>query len=262
MRVKNIFALLCGALLFLIVGLFCNKPVDPDFNEGPVGRDTTFAITETTPLKVDITASDPDNDILDWSFIQPPEYGTTEIKFGTVVKGDEFTYVSDNLISSTTDTVKIAITDFIIIDTITVMITITADNDPPYIPYHDTVKVVKGQDYGIDLLGVDPEGLPVTWEVMANPLNGILKKVRDTISDSTEATYKGDSSFDSFEYRVSDGNSNSPNATVFISNYDAVVLQEGLNGYDGCSDVSIGINENSGDFFYSNGDSLYFLHEC
>ena len=262
MRVENIFLLLWIALFFLVGGLFCNKPVEPDYNEGPTGRDTTFAITETNPLKVDITASDPDNDILDWSFIEQPKYGTTDKKYGTVVRDVEFTYVSDNLISSTTDMVKIAITDFIITDTITVMINISADDDSPYIPDLDTIKVVKGQDYDIDLLGIDPEGFPVTWEAMVDPSNGTLTKVRDTISDSIEATYTGDSSNDSFEYRVSDGYSNSPNATAFISNYDAVVLQEGLNGYAGCDDVSIGINENSGDFFYSNGDSLYFLHEC
>ena len=259
--------LVFSTLFCLVIGLFCSKPVDPDYNEGPVGYDTTFATTETNPLKVNISASDPDNDLLDWSFIQPPEYGTTDITFGTVVKGDEFTYVSNNLLSSTTDTVKIAITDFIIADTITVLTTITADNDPPYIPDLDTVKVVKGQDSDIDLPGIDPEGLPVTWEVMTNPSNGTLKKVRDTISDSTEATYNSDSSFDSFEYRVSDGSLYSQNAKVYISNYNAIVLQQGLNGYTGCKDVSMGkIDPHNGvdpiSYFYSNGDSLYYLHEC
>lgn len=262
MRAKDIILLVYGVLSFLLMGFFCDKSIDPDYNEGPVGCDTTFAITETDTLKVNIHASDPDNDILDWSFLESPQYGTTNKKYGTVVKDDEFTYVSDNLFSSTTDMVKIAITDFIVTDTIMVMINITADNDPPYIPHLDTVKVVKGQDYGIDLPGIDPEGLPVTWELTAGPLNGTLTKVRDTVSDSIEATYKGDSSSDFFEYKVSDGNSNSQSATAFISNYNTVVFQEGFNGYAGCSDVSIGLNENSGDFFYSNGDSLYYLHEC
>ena len=143
------------------------------------------------PLRVNITASDPDNDILDWSFIESPQYGTTDKIWGTVVKGDEFTYTSNNLLSSTTDTLKISVTDFIVAESIKVIINITADNDPPYIPNFDTIRVVRNQDCKFHILGVDPEGFPLTWEITIQPVNGTLTKLADTLTDTIqEAQYK------------------------------------------------------------------------
>lgn len=228
-------------------------------------------------MKVSIPALDPDNDYLDWSLTEAPKCGTVDKPYGTIGAGEEFTYTSDNLLSQTVDTLKITVTDFMADKTIKVVIDISADNDPPYIPTLDTIRVVRGQEFPIDLHGVDPEGLPVTWEVVTSPSNGTLTKVRDTISDSSEATYKSDSSSDSFEYRVSDGKMFSSNKTAYISNYSMKVLQQGMGGYTGCSDVSIGyyiFHKNKGSllrepfsyedttFVSLNSDSLCFLLEC
>jgi hypothetical protein len=278
MKIKNSLSVAFIVPSFILLWLFCDKPYDPDSNQGPEGcRDTVLTVLETEELGINIHATDPDNDILDWSILEGPRHGSTDKKFGTIESGNELTYISDNLVAAATDTLKISISDFEVSKHITVIINITADNDPPYIPDLDTIKIIKGQDFGINLLGIDPEGLPVTWEIMVSPVNGILTKLRDTISDSAEATYKSDSSSDSFEYRVSDGQLFSQNTTVNIINYSTIVLQQGLSGYTGCEDASIGmiIEHNNSNpiihdpYFYSdttyvcfNSDTLYFLFEC
>jgi hypothetical protein len=265
---KNSLSVVFLASSFFLFWLFCDKPYDPDSNQGPQGcRDTVLSVLETEELGINIHATDPDNDILDWSILEGPRHGITDKRVGTIGDGNELTYISSNLIAATTDTLKISVTDFEVSKHITIIINITAVNDPPYIPDLDTIKIIKGQDFGIDLLGIDPEGLPVTWEVMVSPANGILTKLRDTISDSAEATYKSDSSSDTFEYRVSDGQLFSQNTTVNIINYNTIVLQQGLNGYTGCVDVSIGKIEDIRvnpkiRYVYSDGDTLYNLHEC
>jgi hypothetical protein len=91
-----------------------------------------------------------------------------------------------------------------------------------------------------------------------------LEKVRDTITELTEATYNSDTSYDSFEYRVSDGQLYSSTATAYITNCKTIVLQQGLDGYNGCEDVSIGdYNLGTEDFSRAmDCDSLHFLYEC
>ena len=67
----------------IIVWVTCKQPVHTDTKPAPTCKDTVLSIAEVEPLSVRIPAADPDNDYLDWSILEGPIHGTTNIKDGT-----------------------------------------------------------------------------------------------------------------------------------------------------------------------------------
>ncbi len=266
MCMKNYYTLV--GLLALILTISCNEPLDPDANQGFTCEDVQVSAEEIVRTPVNITASDLDGDILDWSIKTAPKLGVTDLQNGTIQDSHEFYYTAKNLVSSMQDTFTLSITDFKLFDEIEVVVSISADNDKPYMSEIDTIGVPKGRTYDIEIRGIDPEGLPVTWEIVDSTTKGTLAILLDTISDSLpEAQYHFvNDTIDQFTLRLHDGETSSDIITMNLLEVKHKTLQQG-DGYFGCVDKNIGAKGAGGtvekEYFYkSDSSALYYLHEC
>ena len=86
-------------------------------------------------------------------------------------------------------------------------------NSPP-VASPQTVSTAEDASKAIILSGTDPDGDTLTYTIVASPLHGTLTGSGLNVSYAPAANYNGS---DSFTFRVSDGTTNSPPATVSIS---------------------------------------------
>jgi streptogramin lyase len=176
-------------------------------NDPPIADSQTIQTDEDTLVIIALTASDPDNDKLTYYISEEPENGTLSGDLPTLTYTpkadfsgtDSFTFfVSDGVANS---------------EVVTVNITISSVNDPP-IANSDKIKVDEDSSIQITLKGSDPEGEPITFEIVSNPSNGKLTGIIPNLTYTPTANYSGT---DSFTFKVNDGSSDSPQAKIDIT---------------------------------------------
>ncbi len=192
-------------------------------NLPPTANNDAFSTSHNTPLTILAIGgvlgndSDPDNDPLTASLATPPSQGSailnsdgsfTYTPNNNFIGTDSFTYqANDGLTNSNTATVSISVTD-----------NPPSAGDDSYTLLHDQTLTVPSSS-GVLTNGSDPDGDPLTAQLVSGPNNGLLQFRSDGSFTYTPAAHFAGT--DSFTYEANDGMMNSTAATVFLYVSDA-----------------------------------------
>jgi|GEM_PF-6405684 len=178
-------------------------------NDAPVVQGLSFELLEDSQVNITLLASDPDQDSLDYTVAGGPRHGTLSGVAPNLVYTpdpgfygvDSFQYkASDASLESAEATVSLAV--------------IKVNNAPMALPAQ--VSLEEDGMLIINLSGIDPDGDPLTYEIVSGPQHGELAGSGSQVVYAPEAGYKGT---DSFQFRASDGTAFSGIATVSIVIY-------------------------------------------
>ncbi len=213
-------------------------------NDTPTANNQDIVLEEDSVHNGMLTASDIDGDPLTYLLVSQATHGTAVVN----VNGS-FTYTPNantNGMDSFTFKVHDGLTDS---NTATVSITVNPLSDPPIA---DPKMVSTNEDTPVtdQLTGMDPDGMPVTFEKLTNPANGTV-----TVNSNGQFTYTPNTNYhgtDSFTFRVSDGQDVSSPATVTIevlSVNDAPVAndQTVTVAKDGSKEITLTASDADGD---------------
>jgi LPXTG-motif cell wall-anchored protein len=178
-------------------------------NEAPVADPDAFTVDEGGTENGTLTGSDPENDVLTFSVVDLPMYGSL-----TINADGTFTYIHDGSETlSDSFTFRVFDGEFYS-EKALVSITINPVNDAP-VADPDAFTVDEGGTENGTLTGSDPENDVLTFSVVDLPMYGSL-----TINADGTFTYIHDGSetlSDSFTFRVFDGEFYSEKALVSIT---------------------------------------------
>jgi len=164
-------------------------------NSAPTPNTQSVSTDEDTPLKITLTASDPENDKLTFKIANQPLNGTlngtppivTYTPNSESNGNDSFTFTAnDGKLESSPAKVSI---------------TVKPINDPP-VGVAQSVMIDEDTTVKITLTGTDPEDDKLTFKIIAQPSNGTLEL------NLPEVTYKPKENFngsDSFTFIANDG---------------------------------------------------------
>ena len=173
-------------------------------NDAPVAQPVSATTLEDTPVAVTLTAMDVDSTPLTYTLVTPPANGTltgtaphlTYTPNANFHGTDSFTY----RVSDETDTSNEA----------TVSLTVMAQNDAP-VAQSATVPTNEDTAVSLTLTATDVDSATLTYTVVSGPAYGTLSGTAPQLTYTPAANFHGT---DSFTYRVSDGTSDSSEATV------------------------------------------------
>jgi VCBS repeat-containing protein len=186
-------------------------------NDAPVVSDGSFTLAEGATYNGNVSASDPDGDVLVFLLVSGPNYGTlilntdgsfiyTAHRQPTIgfVGADSFTFkANDGTVDSNTSTVTI---------------TLTPINDAPLAADH-AITVTEGQSHSGVVTASDVDGDPMTFLLMTAPAHGsVVLNPDGTFIYS--ADIQGTAAFvasDAFTFIANDGSADSVPATVHIT---------------------------------------------
>lgn len=193
-------------------GLIVSTPAVVEINVNPVedvpaADDQNLVVEEDTPLDIILTGSDADGDLLSFSLIDLPMFGSltgsapnlTYTPDTDFYGADVFTFrVNDGTADS---------------ELATVFITVTAVNDTPSA---DDQTVETNEDTNVDILltGSDPDGDFLSFVVVDGPSHGQLSGTVPNLVYIPDADYFG---MDQFTFLVHDGSENSQTAVIMIT---------------------------------------------
>ncbi len=168
--------------------------ITPVVNQPPMAEDQSVTTTINSPIDIELTASDPDEDVLSWSIIQLPFHGS--------LPGDPplLTYTPDEGFFGL-DSFFFAVSDGELADTGRVLIEVAQVNAPP-IANALMIGMEEDQTAEIQFSADDPDGDSLSFALVSDPLYGILN------GNSSVWQYTPDPDFfghDSFAFSVSDG---------------------------------------------------------
>jgi len=171
-----------------------------EINYPPVANDTAITTSEDRGYTGLLPAFDSDGDGLTYSIIIGPANGRSTVSDNAV---GTFSYrpVEDY---TGLDSLTFSVTDGVLSDSATVLITLTAVNDAP-LAFVATVKTDEDIDYYGSVFASDIDNDPLTYSLLTNPTYGTV-----TITDSSSGTYTYSpkvnySGSDSFTFTSSDG---------------------------------------------------------
>ncbi len=207
-------------------------------NDPPViseGETVTVAMDEDAsplPFTLTLNASDSDNDVLTWSIVSSAANGTAFVSGTGISKA--ISYVPNPNYNGR-DSFTAQVSDGGLTDTVTVNITIAAQNDSPVIAEGESVTVDMDEDgspkaFTLTLNASDPDADPLTWEIVTLPENGKSEVI--AAENSAEVLYVPKTAYsgtDQFAVRVSDGQL-ADTITVYVnisSRNDPTVIAEG-----------------------------------
>ena len=200
-------------------------------NDAPIGNDQTINAVEQVEVIFTLTGSDPEQDDITYAIVNPPSNGKV------VIDGTSATYVS------TSDTAIDDLFTFVVNDgnfdseRSSITIVIEPVNDEPTVA-NQTESVTEKVQSIFKLNGSDPEGQPITFTIINQPINGTIslngREVTYTSSSETATT-------DSFTYKINDGELDSKTATVDIDILSNDLDNDGiLNVDDKCPETPKG----------------------
>jgi hypothetical protein len=187
------------------------------YNNAPYAYDASFSVLHDRELTGSVYGYDPDGDAITAQLVSGPTNGTltlnpdgtfTYIPNTHYVGSDSFTYTwSDGLTSGNTATVVIDVY-----------------NNAPY-ACDASFSVLHDHELTGSVYGYDPDGDPITAQLVSGPTNGTLTLNPDgTFTYTPNTHYVGP---DSFTYTWSDGLGNGGVATVEIDVYNSAPAAEG-----------------------------------
>ncbi|MCE7988580.1 MAG: tandem-95 repeat protein [Caldilinea sp. CFX5] len=189
------------AIVTIIVG-----NVDP--NSAPVALDRTVAVTEETPITIDVLCTDAENDELFYQLLEKPKHGeyqwippNTVIYTPTVdfVGTDSFTFRShDGQDSSNVSTITL---------------TVNAVNDAPVI-VTQPISTTRNNNAAVVLAATDVESDTITYTVVASPTYGSLSGEIPNLTYTPNADFVGE---DNFQFRASDAHGAASVAAIAIT---------------------------------------------
>ncbi|MBN2182774.1 MAG: tandem-95 repeat protein [Sedimentisphaerales bacterium] len=180
--------------------------IDITPNNSPVAIPLSVNASEDTPVVINLKASDPDGDTLNYTVIKEPSHG---ILSGTAPNltytpnanfngPDSFTFKADD---DATDSFEA-----------TVSIAVTSVNDAPTAK-DNKVTAQEDTPTPVSLIGSDPDGDSITYNVLKNPSHGSLSGTGADLIYTPETNYNGP---DSFIFKANDGINDSSAATFSI----------------------------------------------
>ncbi|WP_415762878.1 tandem-95 repeat protein, partial (plasmid) [Priestia megaterium] len=179
-------------------------------NDPPVGPVVVTLVTnEDTPVSSQITAVDPDGEVLTYTLQDPPTNGVA------VVDADgTFTYTPNGSYNGP-DTFTVLISDpsgaFIVTS---VFVTVTPVNDVPVVPNYEFV-INEDTTLNSQVVATDIDGNPLTYALLTGPVNGTIVVNPDgTYTYTPNENYNG---VDSFSVVVSDGQGGTAVSTITIT---------------------------------------------
>mgnify|MGYP001287098369 FL=1 len=171
-----------------------------EINYPPVAKYAAITTSEDRDLIGRLPAFDSDGDGLTYSIIIGPANGRSTVSDNAV---GTFSYrpVEDY---TGLDSLTFSVTDGVLSDSATVLITLTAVNDAP-LAFVATVKTDEDIDYDGSVFASDIDNDPLTYSLLTDPSYGTV-----TITDSSSGTYTYSpkvnySGSDSFTFTSSDG---------------------------------------------------------
>ncbi|MEH7372088.1 Ig-like domain-containing protein, partial [Priestia megaterium] len=179
-------------------------------NDPPVGPVVVTLVTdEDTPVSSQITAFDPDGEVLTYTLQDPPTNGVA------VVNADgTFTYTPNGNYNGP-DTFTVLISDpsgaFIVTS---VFVTVTPVNDVPVVPNYEFV-INEDTTLNSQVVATDVDGRPLTYGLLTGPVNGtVIVNPDGTYTYTPNENYNG---IDSFSVVVSDGQGETAVSTITIT---------------------------------------------
>jgi large repetitive protein len=167
-------------------------------NDVPVANAQPVATDEDTPLAIELTGSDADNDALTYAVVSAPSHGT--FAAGTYTPNANY-FGSDSFTFSVTDGLSAPVTAVVSID-------IASVNDAP-VANAQALGTDEDTPLAIELTGSDVENDALTYAIVTAPSHGTFAAGTYT----PDANYFGS---DSFTFSVTDGASAPVQAVVSI----------------------------------------------
>jgi hypothetical protein len=178
-------------------------------NHPPVAHDLSVSTMENSKVDVKLSADDPDGDPLTFTAVDGPHHGTLtgDIAAGTATYtpaanfsgSDSFTFkANDGKVDSNVATASIDVVQV---------------NRPPTTS-NQVASVREGETTNVTLVASDPDGDPLTFSIVTQPLHGTLAGTPPNMTYRPADNYYGD---DSFMFKANDGRSDSNISTVGIS---------------------------------------------
>ena len=184
-------------------------------NDAPVAAGSTYSTPRNRSLTGALTASDVDGQTLTYSIVALPRKGTVQITnsvTGTFrytpnpnAKGsDSFTFkASDGALDSN-------------IATVTIKLTAATSNTPPTASNGSLTTAEDTSATGV-LVGSDPDGNPLTYQIVANGVKGVATVTNPGTGAFTYAPGANLNGTDTFTFKVNDGTADSNVATVTVT---------------------------------------------
>lgn len=221
-----------NAVLLAVTLAACSRTPDPrDAQPGPdlaevqqgLGQAPTayskdVTVPKNTTVAVTLRGFDPEGDALTFSVTQAPANGALSGTAPNVTYApalnftgtDTFKFVAND---GTSDSVEAQVT-----------LTVAAINRPP-VALGQSIRIIKNtSNNAITLGGTDPDGDPLTYQVLSSPtlgtLSGTAPNLLYTVGNTTGNT--------NFTFRVSDGAANSSITTVAIAVANNAVQGNGI----------------------------------
>ena len=171
-----------------------------EINYSPVANDTAITSSEDRDYTGMLSASDSDGDALTYSIIIGPANGRATVSDNAT---GTFSYrpVEDY---TGLDSLIFSVTDSVLSDIATVLITVTAVNDAP-VAVTAAVTTEEDMDYGGLVSAFDIDNDPLTYSLLTEPSHGtvaIIDSSAGTYTYSPKVNYNGS---DSFTFTSSDG---------------------------------------------------------
>lgn len=177
-------------------------------NNPPVGEDKNLTTDEDTAVNFSLNLSDPDGDSVTFDLLTAPSNGNffgnyTYLPNNGFFGTDSFTYrVSDGSLNSQVYTITVVVNE-----------NVPANSAP--IGESISISGPQDQDINFSLNLSDPDGDNITFNLVSGTSNGsFTQNTLTTYTYSPNAAFTGS---DSFTYRLSDGQVNSPLYTVSIN---------------------------------------------
>ena len=177
-------------------------------NVAPVALDRTVAVTEATPISIDVLCTDGDNDELFYQLLEKPQHGAYEwLPPNTVIYTPTTDFVGTDRFTFRSHDGQ----DFSNVSTITLVI--NAVNDAPII-VTQPISTTRNNNVAIVLAATDAESDPITYTLVSSPTHGALSGAIPNLLYTPDANFIGE---DSFGFRASDAQGAATLATVNIT---------------------------------------------
>jgi len=180
--------------------------IDITQNNPPVADLQPVTTAEDTPAVINLTASDPDGDTLDYIIMKEPTHGKLS------GAAPNLTYTPNTNFNGP-DSFNFKVNDGTVDSfAAAISITVTAVNDTP-VAIANKATIQEDTPGPITLSGSDPDGDSLTYQIVTHPSHGSLSGAPPDIIYTPDTNYNGT---DSFTFRANDGTTESATSTFAI----------------------------------------------